>query len=112
MRAANRARLSWQAIALAVACLYHVENVAAARQTHTVVIEGMQFHPASLTVRSGDLIVWRNQDLVPHTATAAGVFDSKAIGAQAAWSYIARKRGTFQYVCSFHPTMKATLVVQ
>lgn len=112
MRAAFRARLSRQAIAFAFACLSHVDVTVAAQQTHVVIIEGMQFHPASLTVRHGDRIVWRNQDLVPHTATAADVFDSKAIAAQASWTYVARKPGTFPYVCSFHPTMKGTLVVQ
>ena len=72
----------------------------------------MQFHPTSLTVHAGDRVVWRNRDLVPHTATAAGVFDSKAIAAHASWTYTANQSGKFPYVCSFHPTMKATLAVK
>ena len=80
--------------------------------THEVKIEGMQFTPASLTVKKGDKVVWRNADLVPHTATAAGSFDSKTIAAGKSWSYTARKAGKHAYVCSLHPTMKGTLVVQ
>lgn len=84
----------------------------AAPQTHTIVIEGMRFVPETLTVRRGDRIVWRNRDLVPHTATASGVFDSKSIAADGAWTYVARRAGTLPYVCSFHPTMKGALTVQ
>jgi plastocyanin len=33
-----------------------------------------------------------------------------AAGAQ--WKYVARKTGTFAYLCTLHPNMTATLVVQ
>jgi len=81
-------------------------------QTHTIVIEGMQFKPAALTVRRGDRVVWRNQDLVPHTATAAQVFDSRTIEPGASWTYTAGKAGSLGYVCTFHPGMKGTLTVE
>lgn len=80
--------------------------------THTVTIEGMKFMPASVTVKKGDRIVWKNKDVVPHTATAKGAFDSGSIAAGKSWSYVARKPGRYDYVCTFHPGMKATLVVQ
>jgi len=51
----------------------------AAAQTHTVVIKGFKFNPAALTVHRGDRIVWRNKDLVPHTATSQRVLDSRSI---------------------------------
>jgi plastocyanin len=106
-----------QAIALAIACLCcahasTADSAASAPQTHTIMIEGMQFNPASLTVRRGDRVVWRNNDLVPHTATAKGVFDSGAIAANESWEYVARTPGASSYVCAFHPTMTATLIVQ
>ena len=86
--------------------------VLACAATHEVKIEGMQFSPASLTVKKGDKVVWRNADLVPHTATATGSFDSKTIAAGKSWTYVAGKAGTHAYVCTLHPTMKGTLVVQ
>ena len=79
---------------------------------HVVVIEGMRFVPETLAVHRGDRVVWRNQDLVPHTATAAGNFDSKAIAPGGSWSTVAAKTGTLGYVCSYHPTMKGVLTVQ
>jgi plastocyanin len=94
---------------LAAALLLPVLAFAA---THEVKIEGMQFTPATLTVKKGDKVVWRNADLVPHTATATGSFDSKTVAPGKSWTYVAGKAGSFGYVCSLHPTMKGTLVVE
>jgi plastocyanin len=73
----------------------------------------MQFSPARLTVGSGDWIVFSNKDLFPHTVTAdGGLFDSQAIGANAAWKYRAGHPGVYPYHCAFHPTMKGTVTVR
>ena len=80
--------------------------------THTVTIEGMQFTPAALTVKKGDTIVWVNKDLVPHTVTSPGAFDSKSIADGQSWQYTATSKGEYQYTCTFHPTMKATIRVE
>lgn len=80
--------------------------------THTVRIEGMRFAPATLTVRAGDRITWNNQDVVPHTATVAGRFDSGSIAAGKSWTQPAPPPGRYDVVCTFHPGMKAVLVVQ
>jgi plastocyanin len=89
-----------------------VVSAAGAAETRTVTIESMQFAPAVTTVRQGDTVVWINRDLVPHTATAARVFDSGEIAAGSSWKMIAKTKGRFDYVCTMHPTMKATLVVE
>jgi plastocyanin len=82
-------------------------------KTHTVTIEGMRFHPELLTVAEGDTIVWVNRDLVPHTATSeAGRFDSQMIQPEQSWRFTPGRKGEFAYVCTFHPTMKATLHVR
>lgn len=82
--------------------------------THTVSIEGMKFQPEALAVAVGDIVVWVNKDLVPHTATSskAGIFDSKLIEPDKSWKLIVRTKGDFDYVCTYHPTMKATLRVE
>jgi plastocyanin len=81
--------------------------------THTLTIEGMQFGPATLAVKTGDSIVWVNKDMFPHTVTARdGAFDSRQIEPGKSWTYRAVKKGTFAYVCSLHPTMQAQLRVR
>jgi plastocyanin len=77
-----------------------------------VTIEAMQFTPAVLTVHQGDTVVWVNRDLVPHTATVPRAFDSGEIAAGRSWKMIAKTKGRYDYVCTMHPTMKATLVVE
>ncbi len=82
-------------------------------KTHTVTIEGMRFQPERLTVARGDTVVWVNKDLVPHTATSeTGRFDSQTIRTEKSWTFTARRRGKFAYICTFHPTMKAMLRVK
>jgi plastocyanin len=97
------------AAVLAAACA--LPGLAAAA-THTVTIEGMKFVPATLTVKRGDKVVWQNKDVVPHTATAKGTFDSGTIATGKSFSQALKKAGHFDYVCNFHPGMKATVVVE
>lgn len=87
---------------------------AAEPKVHTVNIKSFEFLPASLTVRVGDTIVWKNDDVVPHTATSTGkkVFDSGNIEPGASWSYVVKKKGTFPYFCAYHINMKAKLIVR
>jgi plastocyanin len=82
-------------------------------RTHTVVLRGMSYVPATLVVNAGDTVVWKNSDVVPHTATDRRKnFDSGSIEPGASWSYVANKKGTYFYYCSFHPNTKGKLVVR
>lgn len=81
--------------------------------THTVTIEATDFKPSTLTVKAGDTVVWQNKDPFPHTATSeSGRFDSQKIDPGGSWKYKPDKPGEFPYLCSFHPSMKATLRVK
>lgn len=79
---------------------------------HTVTIDATSFSPASLTIRPGDTVKWVNKDVIPHTATAKGGFDSGTIAAGASWRHTFKTKGALPYVCTFHPTMKGTLRVR
>ena len=103
----KRRRLPLRLLLLAAALPFAVRA-----ETHTITIEAMKFSPATVTVKAGDRIVWNNKDVVPHTATAKGAFDSGSIAVGKSWSHAAPKPGKYDYVCTFHPGMKATLVVQ
>ena len=82
-------------------------------QTHTISITDMRFQPERLTVAPGDTVVWVNRDLVPHTATSEHRgFDSKTIPPDKSWRYKVRTKGDVMYLCTFHPSMKATLRVK
>jgi plastocyanin len=69
-------------------------------QTHIVLIKGFAFVPDHLTVSAGDTVVWKNEDIVPHTATDKEVFDSREIGSMKFWAYKAARKGKFAYICT------------
>lgn len=82
-----------------------------APHTYTVLIKGFEFVPAKLEVKAGDTVIWKNEDIVPHTATG-NKFDSRSLDKGQSWTYVARQKGSFPYICRFHPTMKGELTVQ
>lgn len=95
-------------------CAALVWPAAAVAKTWTVKITGMRFEPATVTVASGDRIVWVNEDPVAHTVTsvAAGRFDSRAIAPGGRWRHEAARPGRYAYACAFHPPMQAMLIVK
>ena len=88
-------------------------RAAARPATVAVAIEGMKFAPATVTVKPGDTVVWTNKDIVAHTVTEkAGTFDSKIIPPGGTFKYVARKKGSFAYLCSLHQPMTGGVNVQ
>ena len=118
MRTPSHRRVLGAAAALGLFMSWHASDAAygataaQSRKTHTVTIEGTGFQPDRLTVAAGDTVVWINKDPFPHTATAAGAFDSRSIAPDKSWKFRAVKKGDFDYVCTLHPTMKARLTVK
>jgi plastocyanin len=80
--------------------------------THQAEIRAFRYQPDTLTAAPGDTVVWINRDVVPHTATAAGAWDTGQIGAGADGRMVAGPPGTYAYACAYHPTMRAVLVVR
>ncbi len=76
-----------------------------------VIMKGIRFQPAELTVHPGETVEFRNEDIVAHTVTADdGSFDSGLIQPGSSWKMTVQKAGTVAYHCTPHPNMKATLV--
>ena len=83
----------------------------------TVEIRGFKFEPATVTIQAGETLEWKNEDIVPHTATAdegaqKPAFDSGTIQTGATWRYITQKKGTYNYTCTLHPNMKGEVIVK
>jgi plastocyanin len=101
--------LAWT-VALASAAV--APGVDAAPATHVVKIARMAYGPLPKTIRAGDTIEWRNEDVVPHTATAESAgFDATVEPGKSATT-IVKTRGRFEVHCSYHPAMTAVLVVE
>ena len=103
-------------VGLAVIVALTLAALLAARDrgsSKTIDIDGTRFHPVDLTVSVDDAIEWVNKDPVPHNVTAkSGGFRSGNLPPAGKWQFRPRKRGTFEYVCTLHPGMKAVLHVR
>jgi plastocyanin len=77
-----------------------------------VFIQGMAFSPSTITVTAGTTVTWTNKDGVAHTVTSSsGSFDSMSINPNGTYSHLFSAAGTFPYICTIHPTMTATVIV-
>jgi plastocyanin len=79
-----------------------------------VTMKDIQFHPTTVTVKTGQTVEWRNDDSVSHNVTAqsGASFKSKDFGNGGTFKFKATKAGTIKYVCTIHPGMDGTLTVQ
>jgi plastocyanin len=71
------------------------------------------YTPTELNVKLGTTVVWTNSGAVAYTATAddGTSFDSGSIDPKATFTLMPAAVGTFAYRCTFHPWMKANLIV-
>jgi len=82
-------------------------------RVHTVIIGNFKFTPEVLEVKPGDRIVWVNQDIVPHTATALDKsWDTGAIGSNESKEILVEKAQTLNYYCFYHPVMTAKILLE
>jgi len=79
---------------------------------HRIRITKFKFIPDEIEVQIGDKVIWVNEDLAPHTATAK----------DSSWTTGKLKRNDEEiveisegmsgsYFCKYHPNMKATLII-
>jgi plastocyanin len=78
----------------------------------TVEISNLDFFPRDLTVEGNASVTWVNRDAVPHDATGVGRgwgTDTLMPGEDATLTF--DSPGIYEYVCTIHPNMEATLTV-
>lgn len=79
----------------------------------SVAIADFAFAPATVTITAGDTVTWTNADPVAHTATAVdSSWDTGEIAEGASASTTFNTPGTYAYLCTPHPTMTGTVVVE
>lgn len=79
---------------------------------NAVTIDNFAFAPQTLTVRAGTTVIWTNHDEEPHTVAAKdGSFRSPGMDNGGSYTFTFAKAGTYEYICSIHPFMRAAVVV-
>jgi plastocyanin len=85
----------------------------ASAETIQVSARNFMFSPATLTVKAGTTVTWVNLDDEPHTISSdAGLFRSSALDREDRFSFKFDKPGTYHYLCTIHPRMLGTVVVE
>ncbi len=81
-------------------------------RSERVEIDDFAYKPDPVTIEEGGKVIWKNEDSVPHTATAEdGSFDTGTIEEGKLKSETFKQPGTYDYVCSIHPEMHGTIEV-
>ncbi|WP_461123628.1 cupredoxin domain-containing protein [Saccharothrix stipae] len=86
----------------------------AAAAAKSVTISGYAYSPATLTVTVGDTVTWTNQDTAPHNVVVTSgpeKFTSPTLQKGQSYTFTFTKAGSYQYYCSLHPDMKASVTV-
>jgi plastocyanin len=100
------------AAAIVAAAAAPSQPAGAEGQRQRIDMKGVAFVPAQVTVHVGDTLEWVNGDIVAHTATSReGGFDVNVLTGRTG-SAVAKKPGTFDYICRYHPNMKGRIVVE
>lgn len=77
-----------------------------------VVIREFAFEPATLPVRSGQTVVWRNLDAAVHTVSFQGtVIESGPLAQGLTFASVMQRPGTWVYHCTIHPNITGRIVV-
>lgn len=73
------------------------------------------YEPDPITIQQGEGVEWVNEDNAPHTVTSSqeGIFDSGLINPSASWLLNSAEisPAEYEYYCTLHPFMTATLVI-
>lgn len=79
-----------------------------------VSIKDFSFNPSTITVAAGTVVKWTNDETgVAHTTTSDDdVWNSATLQPGDDFTTTFAEAGTFTYLCSIHPSMTATIVVE
>lgn len=79
----------------------------------SVEIKDFAFGPKTITVKKGTTVTWTNQDSIKHNAAADdGSFKTELMAKGESQSITFDKVGIYNYHCTPHPNMKATIIVE
>jgi plastocyanin len=86
----------------------------AAAKPIEVSVKDNVFDPVEIHAKVGQKITWNQDGQIAHTVTATdgAKFDSGSLDPGKSFSYVTKKAGTIQYLCSFHQGMTGTIVVE
>jgi plastocyanin len=81
-------------------------------ETIAVAINNVAYAPVTISARVGDTVVWTNNDIVAHTATARDKSWDVMVMPKKTSRMVVKKAGSIEYYCKFHPNMVGHIEVK
>jgi plastocyanin len=78
---------------------------------YTIIIDKMKFGPVPETLHPGDTIVWQNDDMFRHSATAKDKSFDFDLPSKSSVAMVVGQAGSVPFFCKYHPGMMGTLVI-
>ncbi|WP_183842897.1 cupredoxin family copper-binding protein [Rhizobium etli] len=103
--------LVMKSLPLLFALFWAGSGVAAATE-YQLTIAGMKFSAPPVELHVGDVIVWRNDDIFRHTATARDKSFDIDLPPKSEGRMTISRAGAVDFYCRFHPAMTGTLDVR
>jgi plastocyanin len=86
---------------------------AGAPDSTQIAIKNFSFDPSPLKIKAGSAVTWVNKDQEPHTVVSdTGLFRSSAVDTDETFVFKFDKPGTYHFICTIHPKMTGTIVVE
>jgi plastocyanin len=79
---------------------------------YEITIAKMKFGALPVELRVGDVIVWRNDDIFRHTATARDKSFDVDLPPKSEGRTTISRAGAIEFFCRFHPAMRGKLIVR
>jgi len=77
----------------------------------TIYIRNFVFNPSTVTIKAGATIIWINEDSAPHRIKSDN-FNSETLNKGVSFKFKFETKGTHDYVCGIHPSMRGRIVVE
>lgn len=90
---------------LMAAVVFATAAAQASAATIEVKMSNVAYEPATISAKTGDTIVWTNNDVVAHTATARDKSWDVMVMPKKTGSFTVKAAGTIEYYCKYHPNM-------
>ncbi len=81
------------------------------KQSNTITIQNFSFSPDTLTVKQGTKVTWLNNDSVTHTIKS-DTFNSSNLNQGDKFEFTFDNKGSFDYSCGIHPSMRGKVIVE
>ena len=87
------------------------EPMAEGPTLYDVEIKSFRYNPSLVKIKVGDTVRWTNKDKARHDASGDG-WSTVLLSQGESAEYTFTKPGTYEYICSIHPSMHGKVIVE